>query len=51
MFARTREAVRTLAALLQGLPELPGMQVGGWVGHVSSSWLHLASATVQSRLP
>ena len=29
VFARTREAVRTLAALLQARLELPGMQVGG----------------------
>lgn len=28
VFARTREAVRTLAALLQGRAELPGLQVG-----------------------
>ncbi|KAI7838087.1 hypothetical protein COHA_008096 [Chlorella ohadii] len=33
VFARTREAVRTLAALLQGLPELPGMQVHVLMGH------------------
>ncbi|PRW32572.1 type III restriction enzyme [Chlorella sorokiniana] len=33
VFARTREAVRTLAALLQGRPELAGMQVHALMGH------------------
>lgn len=30
VFCRTREATRTLAALLQAQPELQGVQVGGW---------------------
>lgn len=37
VFARTREAVRTLAALLQGRPELPGMQVSGREGGLVSN--------------